>query len=137
MQKSPGVAPDLIHGAAPCGGSSVSARSHEQFSSEQEGAPWLRTRARIWHKKHDRVLRQANERIQQSLSGDQRRILALSSDGYAPGEIARELALSPEYVLHFMNGLVERLNHEGLIPSPDWRRALDWAVSENLLPDQL
>ena len=94
----------------------------------------MRTKARIRHKKQERLQRQANERIKETLSADQRRILALSQAEYAPGEIARELALTPEYVSHFMTGLVQRLTHEGLIPSPEWRNVLQWAAEENLLP---
>jgi len=94
----------------------------------------LRTRAIVRHRKQERILRQSNDRILETLSGDQRRILALSRDGYLPGEIARELALSPEYVSNFMTGLVQRLTHEGLIPSPDWRNVLLWAVGEGILP---
>ena len=71
----------------------------------------MRTKARVRHRKQERILRQSNERILETLSGDQRRILALSREGYQPGEIARELALSPEYVSHFMTGLVQRLVH--------------------------
>jgi hypothetical protein len=92
----------------------------------------LRTKARIQHRKHERIQRQANERIISTLSADQRRILALSQEGYEPGEIARELALPPEYVSHFMTGLVQRLTHEGLIPSPEWDNALHWAKAEVL-----
>jgi hypothetical protein len=69
------------------------------------------------------------------LSADQRRVLALSVEGYEPGEIARELALPQEYVYHFMTGLVQRLTHDGVIPSPDWGNVLKWARSEGLLPD--
>lgn len=94
----------------------------------------MRTKARIRYKKQERIQRQANERIQQTLSADQRRILALSQEGYEPNEIARELALPPEYVGHFMSGLVQRLNHEGLIASPEWRNALRWAGTEGLIP---
>jgi len=94
----------------------------------------LRTKARIRHKKQERIQRQAAERILQGLSADQRRILRLSQEGYAPGEIARELALPLEYVTHFMTGLVQRLTQEGLIPSPEWRNVLHWAGEEGLLP---
>ncbi len=94
----------------------------------------MRTKARIRHKKQERIQRQANERIRETLSADQRRILALSQEGYAPGEIARELALPPEYVVHFMTGLVQRLTHDGLIPSPEWGNVLRWAVQEGILP---
>jgi DNA-binding NarL/FixJ family response regulator len=95
----------------------------------------LRTKARIRHKKQERIQRQANERILQTLSADQRRVLALSQEGYEPGEIARELALTAEYVTHFMTGLIQRLSNEGLIPSPEWRNVLRWATEEGLLPD--
>ena len=61
------------------------------------------------------------------MSSDQRRVLALSSEGYSSSEIARELALSGEYVSHFMNGLVQRLTHNGLIASPEWGNVLRWA----------
>jgi hypothetical protein len=94
----------------------------------------LRTKARIRHKKQERVQRQANERIRETLSADQRRILALAHEGYEPGEIARELALEDAYVTHFMTGLIQRLTHEGLIPSPEWRNVMRWAVEEGLLP---
>jgi DNA-binding NarL/FixJ family response regulator len=93
----------------------------------------LRTKARIRHKKQERILRQANERIHETLNADQRRILALSSEGYQDSEIAREMALTPEYVSHFMTGLVQRLTHDGLIPSPEWRNVLQWALEEGLL----
>ena len=94
----------------------------------------LRTRARVRHRKQERILRQSNARILETLSGDQRRILALSQEGYLPGEIARELALSQEYVYNFMTSLVQRLTHEGLIPSPDWRNVILWAINEGILP---
>jgi DNA-binding NarL/FixJ family response regulator len=93
----------------------------------------LRTRARIRHKKLERVLRQAHERITETLSGDQRHILQLSQQGYQPGEIARELALDVEYVEHFMTGLVQRLTHERLIPSPEWRNVITWAADAGIL----
>jgi hypothetical protein len=95
----------------------------------------LRTKARIRYRKHDRIQRQAGDRIKETLSGDQRRILALSVEEYQPTEIARELALPEAYVVHFMTGLVQRLSHEGLIPSPDWRNAVLWARAEGLLPE--
>jgi DNA-binding NarL/FixJ family response regulator len=95
----------------------------------------LRTKARIRYKKQTRIQRQAGERIAETLSGDQRRVLALSVEGYEPTEIARELALPDEYVVHFMTGLVQRLSHEGLIPSPEWRNAVKWAQEEGLLPE--
>jgi len=94
----------------------------------------MRTKARIRHKKQERLQRQASERIRETLSADQRRVLSLSQEGYDPGEIARELALTPEYVVHFMTGLVQRLTSEGLIPSPEWRNALRWAAEVGLLP---
>jgi len=94
----------------------------------------LRTKARIRYKKQERIQRQANERIRETFSADQRRVLALSQEGYEPREIARELALPSEYVNHFMTGLIQRLTHDGLIPSPDWRNALRWAVEEGVLP---
>lgn len=95
----------------------------------------MRTKARIRHKKQERIQRQAGDRIKETLSGDQRRILALSVDEYGHTEIARELALPEEYVVDFMTGLVQRLSHEGLIPSPEWRNAIKWAQDEGLLPD--
>ena len=95
----------------------------------------MRTKARIRFRKLQRVQRNASDRIKETLSGDQRRILALSVEDYQPVEIARELALPAEYVVHFMTGLVQRLSHEGLIPSPDWRNAIKWAQAEGLLPD--
>ncbi len=84
-------------------------------------------------KKQERIQRQAGERIKATLSGDQRKILALSAEGYEPGEIARELALDREYVLNFMTGLIQRLTHECVIASPEWRNVLAWAASEELL----
>ena len=95
----------------------------------------MRTKARIRHRKLERVHRQANERIRETFSADQRRILALSQENYEIGEIARELALPPDYVASFMTGLVQRLTHDGLIPSPDWRSVLKWAENEGLLPE--
>lgn len=93
----------------------------------------MRTKARIRYRRQERVQRQANGRISMTLNSDQRRILKLSQEGYAANEIARELALTPHYVSHFMNGLVQRLTHGGLIPSPDWRNVLKWADAEGLL----
>ncbi len=93
----------------------------------------MRTKARIRHRKMERVVRQASERIRETLSADQRRILALSQDGYERGEIARELALPEAYVTSFMVGLLQRLTHDGLIPSPDWRSVLNWAEDEGVL----
>ena len=95
----------------------------------------MRTKARIRYRKQERIQRQAGERIKETLSGDQRRALTLSVEGYEPTEIARELALPEEHVADFMTGLVQRLSHEGLIPSPEWRNALKWAQEEGLLPD--
>jgi DNA-binding NarL/FixJ family response regulator len=96
----------------------------------------LRTKARIRGRKHERIHRQANARILGTLSADQRKILRLSQEGYEAGEIARELALPLPYVSHFMEGLVQRLTHEGLIPSPEWRCALEWAQSEGVMQEQ-
>lgn len=93
----------------------------------------LTTRARIRYRRQERILRQANARIVEALSADQRRVLALSQAGYERGEIARELALTPEYVAHFMTGLVQRLTNDRLIPSPEWRNVLAWAVEAELL----
>lgn len=84
-------------------------------------------------KKQERIQRQASERILTTLSGDQRRVLALSAEGYEPGEIARELALDADYVLTFMTGLIQRLMHDNVIPSPEWRNVLAWAASETLI----
>ena len=95
----------------------------------------MRTKARIRYRKLERIHRQAGDRIKDTLSGDQRRVLALSVEEYKPAEIARELALPEEYVVNFMTGLVQRLSHEGLIPSPDWRNAIKWAQEEGLLPE--
>ena len=93
----------------------------------------VRTKARIKFDKMKRVHRQSGERILETMSADQRRILSLSKEGYEANEIARELALAPEYVGHFMSGLVQRLSHEGLIPSPVWQNVLKWAASEGVL----
>ena len=95
----------------------------------------MRTKARIRHRKMERVQRQANGRIRETLSADQRQILALSQAGYEAGEIARELALPAPYVTTFMTGLLQRLTHDGLIPSPEWRNVLKWAESEGVLPE--
>jgi len=95
----------------------------------------LRTKARIRHRKLERIQRHAGDRIKETLSGDQRRILSLSVQEYEPTEIARELALPIEYVNSFMSGLVQRLSHEGLIPSPDWRNAILWAREEGVIAD--
>lgn len=93
----------------------------------------MRTKARIRSKKHERVHRQATERLIAGMSADQRKIIRLTWEKYSINEIARELALPLEYVEHFMTGLVQRLTHEGLIPSPDWRNALKWADENGLL----
>ena len=93
----------------------------------------MSTKARIRHKKQERIQRQANERILETLNSDQRRILALSREGYEVSEIARELALTPQYVAHFTSGLVQRLTHDGLIPSPEWRNVLKWASASGIL----
>ena len=92
----------------------------------------MSTKARVRFRRQERVLRQASERIVITLSGDQKRVIALSSQGYDAGEIARELALSADYVAHFMSGLVQRLMHEHLIPSPEWRNVILWAQSEEI-----
>ena len=96
----------------------------------------MRTKARIRYKKQERIQRQANERILETLSADHRRILALSQQGFEPTVIARELALTLEYVSDFMTGLVQRLTHDGLIPSPEWRNVLKWAAEADLLPSE-
>ena len=93
----------------------------------------MSTKAIVRYRKQERIQRQANQRIADTLSGDQRRILRLSQEGYSPGEIARELALSTDYTLHFMTGLVQRLTHDGLIPSPEWSNVLQWATHLGLL----
>jgi len=68
-----------------------------------------------------------------TLSGDQKRVLLLSAKGYAPGEIARELALDADYVVHFMTGLIQRLTHDNVIPSPEWRNVIIWAQQSDAL----
>lgn len=83
----------------------------------------------------ERVQRQANERIRETLSADQRKVLFLSQEGYEVTEIARELALPLHYVATFMTGLLQRLTHDGLIPSPDWANVLKWAMREGVLPE--
>ncbi len=93
----------------------------------------MSTKAIVRYRKQERIHRQANQRIADTLSGDQRRILRLSQEGYSPNEIARELALSTDYTLHFMTGLVQRLTHDGLIPSPEWGNVLQWATQLGLL----
>lgn len=95
----------------------------------------MRTPARVRHRKQERILRQAAQRIAETMSADQRRILALSQEGYEPGEIARELALPAEYVSDFMTGLLQRLTHDGLIPSPEWRNVMRWAVAEGIIQE--
>lgn len=93
----------------------------------------MSTKAIVRYRKQERIQRQANQRIADTLSGDQRRILRLSQQGYSSAEIARELALSADYTLHFMTGLVQRLTHDGLIPSPEWGNVLQWATLQGLL----
>jgi len=93
----------------------------------------LRTKARVRFKKQERNQRQAGERIIAALSGDQRRVIALSAEGYEPGEIARELALDVDYVNSFMTGLIQRLTHECVIASPEWRNVLVWASDRELI----
>ncbi len=93
----------------------------------------MRTKARIRFRKQERILRQSNLRILETLSADQRRVLLLSRDGYEAGEIARELALPREYVAHFMMGLAQRLTNDKLIPSSEWSNALKWANREGIL----
>ena len=93
----------------------------------------MSTKAIVRYRKQERIQRQANQRIADTLSGDQRRILLLSQEGYSPGEIARELALTTEYTLDFMTGLVQRLTHDGLIPSPEWGNVLHWAIQLGVL----
>ena len=93
----------------------------------------MRTKARIKYDKIKRIHRQSGERIVETMSADQRKIISLSKEGYEGHEIARELALDPTYVQHFMSGLVQRLSHEGLIPSPVWQNALEWANTEGII----
>lgn len=92
----------------------------------------MRTKARIRHKKHERVQRQAAERIVEAMSADQRKVIRLAWAQYDAEEIARELALPEEYVWNFMSGLVQRLSHDGLIASPNWNNVLKWADEEGL-----
>lgn len=92
----------------------------------------MRTKARIRHKKHERVQRQAAERIIEAMSADQRKVIRLAWAQYDAEEIARELALPEEYVWNFMSGLVQRLSHDGLIASPNWNNVLKWADEEGL-----
>ena len=77
-------------------------------------------------------MRQANQGIRENLSADQRKILLLSGEGYSSTEIARELALPEKYVQHFMIGMVQRLTHDHLIPSPAWKHVLSWAEESKL-----
>ncbi len=96
----------------------------------------MRTRARIRFRRWERVKRQAAQRIKETLNSDQRKVLILAGSGYTTGEIARELALSPEYVNHFTAGLIQRLTHDGLIPSPDWANVLKWAEVEGIILEE-
>ena len=93
----------------------------------------MRTRARIRFKKQERIQRHASNRVLHTLTWDQRKILALSAEEYTPGEIARELAMEPEYVSHFMFGMVQRLVQDRVIPSPEWRCVVDWAEQQGLI----
>lgn len=93
----------------------------------------MRTKARIRFKKHERIHRQATQRLIEGFSSDQRRILRLSWERYSNEDIARELALPIEYVEHFRSGLMQMLTHDGLIPSPDWRNVIQWADANGLL----
>ena len=93
----------------------------------------MRTKARIRYKKQVRLLRQSNTRILEALSADQRRIVTLSAQEYQIGEIARELALTPDYVQHFMIGLIQKLSTDHIIGSPDWRNVIKWADDEGML----
>lgn len=81
----------------------------------------------------ERLHKQASDRIKESLTFDQRQILELAHQEYSPEEIARELALPSEYVLHFMTGLVQRLTHDAVIPSPEWRNVMRWAEEEEII----
>ena len=93
----------------------------------------MRTKARIRYKKQVRLLRQSKTRILEALSSDQRRIVTLSAQEYQIGEIARELALTPDYVQHFMTGLIQKLSTDHIIGSPDWRNVIKWAEDEGML----
>lgn len=93
----------------------------------------MRTKARIRHRKMERQLRQISEQVRNGLTGDQRRILLLSAEGYGVSEIARELALSEDYVRHFAMGLLQKLSQGGLIPSTEWRHVLIWAEGVGIL----
>ncbi len=98
----------------------------------------MRTKARIRYKKQERIHRQSNSRILEALSADQRKIVILSAQEYQIGEIARELALTPDYVQHFMTGLIQKLSTDHLIGSPDWRNVIKWAEEEGMLrPERL
>ncbi len=93
----------------------------------------MRTKARVQFKKQERIQRQASERIFTTLSGDQKRILLLSSQGYEPGEISRELALDIDYVIDFMTGLMQRLMHDNVIISPEWRNVIMWFKTDSII----
>lgn len=93
----------------------------------------MRTKARIRFRKLERQQRQISDQLRNSLTGDQRRILLLSAQGYGHGEIARELALPEDYVVHFALGMVQRLNKGGIIPSPEWRHVLAWAEEVGII----
>ena len=93
----------------------------------------MRTKARVRFKKQERIQRQAGERLASTLSGDQRKINALSAEEYDEDEIARELALDPHYVRSFMVGLIQKLMSENVIASPEWRNVLMWAVGEGVI----
>lgn len=93
----------------------------------------MRTKARVQFKKQERIQRQASERIFTALSGDQKRILLLSSQGYEPGEISRELALDIDYVIDFMTGLMQRLMHDNVIISPEWRNVIMWFKTDSII----
>ncbi|MDE2206068.1 MAG: hypothetical protein KGK12_05445 [Armatimonadetes bacterium] len=93
----------------------------------------MRTRSITRYRRQSRVQRQASERLAASLSHDQRRIIELAAADYAPGEIARELALETEFVSSFMTSLSQRLTQQGLIPSSESRHLLHWATSMRLI----
>ncbi len=93
----------------------------------------MRTRSRIRYRKLERIHRQASQRIARTLSSDQRKILVLAGEGYEISEIARELALPPEYVHTFFTGMIQRLTHDGLLPSPDRRNLLIWATETGII----
>ena len=92
----------------------------------------MRTKSRIRHKKQLRIHRQAAEHIIETMSADQRKIIRFSREQYTVTDISRELALPQEYVWHFMAGLMQRLTHDGLIPSSNWNNVLKWADEEGL-----